>query len=102
MFGLIGGGIVARELHGLDLNIYISSVRTGTDIDDLIAGVIKPIFFGVIIGLIACHKGLSTKGGTVGVGISTTQAVVAASINVIVADFFLSKLLQSVLNSTLF
>jgi len=102
MFGLIGGGVVAKQLHGLDLNVYISSVRTGTDVDDLIAGIVKPIFFGVIIGLISCYKGLSTKGGTVGVGISTTQAVVASSINVIVADFFLSKVLQSVLKGTLF
>ena len=102
LFGLIGGGIVARQLHGLDLNVYISSVRTGTNIDDLIAGIVKPVFFGLIIGLISCYKGLSTKGGTVGVGVSTTQAVVASSISVIVADFFLSKILQSALSSTLF
>ncbi len=102
MFGLIGGGIVARQLHGLDLNVYISSVRTGTDVDDLVAGIVKPIFFGVIIGLISCYKGLNTTGGTVGVGISTTQAVVASSINVIIADFFLSKILQSLLQGTLF
>jgi phospholipid/cholesterol/gamma-HCH transport system permease protein len=102
MFGLIGGGVVAKQLHGLDLNVYVSSVRTGTNVDDLIAGIVKPIFFGAIIGLISCHKGLSTKGGTVGVGISTTQAVVASSINVIVADFFLSKILQSLLKGTLF
>ncbi len=102
MFGLIGGGIVARQLHGLDLNIYIASVRTGTNIGDVIAGLLKPVFFGVLIGLIACHKGLSTKGGTVGVGLSTTEAVVSISINVIIADFFLSKLFQSVLGSTLF
>lgn len=102
MFGLIGGGIVAHQLHGLDLNLYISSVRTGTAVDDLIAGIVKPIFFGLIIGLISCYKGLNTKGGTVGVGISTTQAVVASSINIIVADFFLSKILQSLLKGTLF
>ena len=74
----------------------------GTNIDDLMAGLLKPIFFGIIIGLISCYKGLSTKGGTVGVGISTTQAVVASSINVIIADFFLSKVLQTVMNTTLF
>ncbi len=102
LFGLVGGGIVARQLHGLDMNVYISSVRSGTDIGDLVGGVIKPVFFGLIIGLISCYKGLSTTGGTVGVGISTTQAVVASSINVIIADFFLSKILQSVLDSTLF
>lgn len=102
LFGLIGGGIVAKLIYGLDTNVYVSSVRTGTDINALITGIIKPVFFGLIIALISCHKGLTTKGGTVGVGISTTQAVVASSINVIVADFFLSKLLQSALGSTLF
>lgn len=102
LFGIIGGGMVARTLHGLDLNVYISSVRAGINIDDLLAGLIKPVFFGVIIGLISCYKGLSTKGGTVGVGISTTQAVVISSINVIIADFFLSKVFQSILGNTLF
>src|SRR3954452_14596898 len=95
--GLAGGGVVAKQLHGLDLNVYISSVRTGTKFSDLMTGMIKPIFFGILIGLISCHKGLTTKGGTVGVGISTTQAVVLSSICVIIADFFLSKILQSFL-----
>ncbi len=102
LFGLIGGGIVAKQIYGLDQSVYIASVRTGTTIDDLIAGIIKPIFFGILIGLISCYKGLSTKGGTVGVGVSTTQAVVISSIWVIIADFFLSKLLQTALSSTLF
>jgi len=102
LFGIIGGGVVARSLHGLDMNIYISSVRSGAKLADLIGGMIKPLAFGLLIGLISCHRGLTTKGGTVGVGISTTQAVVASSISVIIADFFLSKLLQSVFGSTLF
>ena len=58
--------------------------------------------FGLIIGLIACHKGLTTSGGTVGVGKSTTSAVVSASICVIIADFFLSKMLQTLFKTTLF
>ncbi len=102
LFGLMGGGVVAYQLHGLDINTYVSSVRTGMGTDDLIAGIVKPIFFGAIIGLISCYKGLNTTGGTVGVGVSTTQAVVASSINIIIADFFLSKLMQSALESTLF
>ncbi len=100
--GLIGGGLVAKQLFGLDINTYISSVRTGTNVNDIVAGMIKPIVFGGIIGLVSCYKGLSTTGGTVGVGLSTTQAVVSSSINIIIADFFLSKILQSALSSTLF
>ncbi len=102
MFGLIGGGLVARHLYSLDINTYISSVRAGTNIDDVIAGILKPIVFGLLIGLISCYKGLTTTGGTVGVGQSTTKAVVLSSISVIVADFFLSKALQSALDTTLF
>lgn len=101
-FGLIGGGIVANQIYGLDINVYAASVRTGTDIGALVVGVIKPIFFGLIIGFVSCHKGLTTKGGTVGVGVSTTQAVVVSSICIIVADFFLSKVLQTLMGSTLF
>jgi len=100
--GLIGGGLVAKQLFGLDINTYISSVRTGTNINDIIAGMIKPLVFGGIIALVSCYKGLSTTGGTVGVGQSTTQAVVSSSINIIIADFFLSKILQSALSNTLF
>ncbi|MBX3292647.1 MAG: ABC transporter permease [Acidobacteria bacterium] len=100
--GLIGGGLVAQQMYGLDVNTYISSVRTGTNIDDVLGGLIKPLVFGFLIGLISCHKGLTTTGGTVGVGRSTTQAVVASSIAVIISDFFLAKILQSALKTTLF
>ncbi len=102
LFGIIGGGIIARELHGLDMNLYISSVRAGVKIEDLIGGIMKPVVFGLIIGLISCYKGLSTTGGTAGVGEATTKAVVASSINVIIADFFLSAALQSIFGGTLF
>jgi len=102
VFGLIGAGLVANQIYGLDSNVYISSVRNGIDIDDVVGGIIKPLVFGFIIGLIACYKGLSTTGGTVGVGKSTTSAVVTASISVIISDFFLSKLLQTLFKTTLF
>lgn len=98
VFGIIGGGVVANTLFGLDYNVFFTSVRNGIATEDIIGGVIKPLFFGLIIGSISCHKGLSTRGGTVGVGISTTRAVVLSSIVVIVADFFLSRALQHVLD----
>jgi phospholipid/cholesterol/gamma-HCH transport system permease protein len=76
----------------------MTSVRAGITTQDIIGGIIKPLFFGLIIGSIACHKGLSTTGGTVGVGRSTTNSVVLASIWVIIFDFFLSKALQTILD----
>lgn len=92
--GLLGGAVVANQLFGHPLGLYYSSVRQGITIEDVLGGIIKPLVFGLIIGSISCHKGLSTEGGTVGVGRSTTSAVVLASIVVIIADFFLAKALQ--------
>lgn len=98
IFGIIGGGIVATGIFNLDYNVYITSVRYGISVQDIIGGVIKPIVFGLIIGSIACYKGLSTTGGTVGVGRSTTNSVVLSSIVVIVFDFFLSRGINSILD----
>jgi phospholipid/cholesterol/gamma-HCH transport system permease protein len=98
IFGIIGGGLVASGLFNQDTNVFITSVRTGITAQDLIGGIVKPLFFGLIIGSVSCYKGLSTTGGTVGVGRSTTSAVVISSIVVIVFDFFLSKAIQTILD----
>src|SRR5688572_27286118 len=98
ILGLIGGGVVASSIYNQDYHVFATSVRVGISTSDLLSGVIKPIFFGLIIGAVACHKGLSTTGGTAGVGRSTTDAVVIGSIWVIIFDFFLSKALQYLLD----
>ncbi|HKO97673.1 MAG TPA: ABC transporter permease [Pyrinomonadaceae bacterium] len=95
--GIGGGAFAATSLYGLTLNEFLSAVRDGITTDDIIGGVIKPTCFALIIGSIACYKGLNTEGGTVGVGRATTRAVVTASIVVIIADFFLARALQHVL-----
>src|SRR5918998_241143 len=96
--GILGGGAVATTLYGQTLGTFLSSVRYGITFDDIIGGVIKPLVFALIIGSISCYKGLSTEGGTVGVGRSTTSAVVTSSIVCIIADFFLAKALQVLLD----
>lgn len=98
IFGIIGGSIIASGLFNQETNVFLTSVRSGITTEDLIGGIIKPLFFGLIIGCISCYKGLSTTGGTVGVGRATTNAVVLASIWVIIFDFFISKALQTVLD----
>jgi phospholipid/cholesterol/gamma-HCH transport system permease protein len=98
ILGLIGGGVVASNIYNQDYNVFMTSVRVGISTSDLVSGLIKPFFFGLIIGAVACHKGLTTSGGTAGVGRSTTDAVVVGSIWVIIFDFFLSKALQYLLD----
>ena len=57
-------------------------------VKDVMAGIVKSFLFGAIIGMIACYKGLSVKGGAVGVGIATTSSVVIAISAVIACDSF--------------
>lgn len=95
--GIGGGAFAATSLYGLSIDQFLTSVQDGITTDDIIGGVIKPTCFALIIGSIACYKGLSTDGGTVGVGRATTRAVVMASIVVIIADFFLARALQYLL-----
>jgi phospholipid/cholesterol/gamma-HCH transport system permease protein len=99
VLGIFGGWATATGLYSIPSSVFIASVRDGISTDDIIGGVVKPLVFALIIGSIACRQGLSTEGGTVGVGRSTTRAVVMASIIVIIADFFLAKALQVILGS---
>jgi phospholipid/cholesterol/gamma-HCH transport system permease protein len=97
--GIVGGWVVSTWLYGLPSAMFTGSVRNGIQTEDITGGVIKPLVFALLMGTIACHKGLKTEGGTVGVGRSTTSAVVTASIIVIIADFFLAKALQLLLGT---
>lgn len=101
VLGICGGGVAATTIYNLPFGTFFASVRDGITSDDILGGVIKPIAFAIIIASIACYKGLSTDGGTVGVGRNTTSSVVTASIAVIISDFFLAKLLQSIFGTHL-
>jgi len=100
VLGIFGGWVTAVTLYSVSSSVFISAVRDGITTDDLIGGVVKPLVFSLIIGTVACRQGLSTEGGTVGVGRSTTRAVVMASIVVIIADYFLAKALQVILGTS--
>lgn len=56
------------------------------------SGLSKTPFFGFLIAVLGCHFGMSTRGGTEGVGKSTTRSVVVVSISVLVADAVLTQL----------
>ena len=93
LFGLIGGWIVSLYTLRLNTSLYWSTALRSLTYNDALEGLLKPLVFGYIIGMVGCYCGLRTTGGTSGVGRSTTQAVVSASILVIIADFFISKVL---------
>jgi len=91
--GIWGGYFVAVVLLGANPVSYLAKTFQYMDLSDLFAGVIKASMFGFLLAVIGCQKGFYTTGGAEGVGRSTTAAVVSASIAILIADFFLSKLL---------
>ena len=92
--GIYGGYLVAVQLLGANPVAYIDNSFQYLHVgDDVVSGMVKAAVFGLIFSLIACVRGYYTTGGAEGVGRSTTRAVVSGSLSVLVADFFLTKLL---------
>jgi phospholipid/cholesterol/gamma-HCH transport system permease protein len=96
LLGLFGGYAVAHLLFGVDTEQYWTSVWQYLVFRDVFTGLIKPVLFGFIISTMGCYYGMSTRGGTQGVGRSTTQAVVAASVLILIVDFFVTKLIFAI------
>jgi phospholipid/cholesterol/gamma-HCH transport system permease protein len=94
LLGLIGGFFVSYFMIGLDASQYWTMTYQSLRNEDVTMGLVKPVLFGFIIASVGCYYGLSAKGGTQGVGRATTQAVVAASVLILVVDFFITRLLM--------
>ena len=93
LMGILGGLFVAISQIFQSSSVYMASAQKAMTGSEIIGGLIKPVVFGFIIALVGCYMGLSTKGGTVGVGRATTRSVVVSSILVIFVDFLITKLL---------
>ena len=95
--GILGGWLIAVYQLRVASSLYWTSITEALYLQDAWMGIIKPFFLGYVIVTIGCHVGLRTSGGTQGVGRSTTSAVVAASVAVIAVDFFITRLLFTLL-----
>jgi phospholipid/cholesterol/gamma-HCH transport system permease protein len=91
--GIFGGYLVAVVLMGANPVSYIDRTFQFMGARDLFSGLIKAGFFGFLLAVIGCQQGFYTSGGAEGVGRSTTSAVVVASIAILIADFFLTRVL---------
>ncbi|MFZ4403362.1 MAG: MlaE family ABC transporter permease, partial [Pseudobdellovibrionaceae bacterium] len=91
IIGNWGGMVVGASELNLDPEFYILKIFTTIDMYDFLSGFCKTFFFAVFIAVPACYFGLNVQTGTQEVGIATTQAVVTASILILVGDFFITK-----------
>jgi phospholipid/cholesterol/gamma-HCH transport system permease protein len=92
LVGVLGGLFIGVSELRVSGDFYLNSLLQILLLNDVLSGIGKSVFFGYFIGIIACHNGIRVTGGADGVGRATTATVVAASITVLVSDFFLTKL----------
>jgi phospholipid/cholesterol/gamma-HCH transport system permease protein len=91
--GIYGGYLVAVKLMHTNPVVYQQNTYQFLSLNDVWSGLIKAAAFGVILTLTGCVRGYYTTGGAEGVGRATTNAVVSASLIILLSDFFLTKIL---------
>ncbi|MBC7173509.1 MAG: ABC transporter permease, partial [Polyangiaceae bacterium] len=96
LLGMTSAMFVCWVSFGLAPDYFYSIAIDAISLGDLWSGFAKTPVFGVIIGLIGCYFGMRTRGGTEGVGRSTTSSVVAAAITLLIADALLTQIFVSI------
>jgi phospholipid/cholesterol/gamma-HCH transport system permease protein len=92
---IFGGWLIAQFYLSIDPYFYWTWAFEALRPNDIMIGLFKPAVFGFIIAMVGCYAGFHTRGGTVGVGVSTTQSMVSSSILILASDFFLTKLFMA-------
>ena len=90
--GLVGGYVIATFQLGLSGSQYWTTAYQALAYNDIAQGLLKPFVFAFIISIVGCFYGLRTKGGTQGVGLATTKAVVVSSVWVFVVTALLTRI----------
>ena len=89
-FGILASYYVGVEVMGIQAPYFVRNILLYTNANDLLTGLVKGLFFGLLIVFISCREGLNAKDGAVGVGRGTTSAVVIASLSILISNFFLT------------
>jgi phospholipid/cholesterol/gamma-HCH transport system permease protein len=92
VLGFSGAMFITDYQFNIPSTFFLRSALGTVTMHDFVSGLFKTPFFGAIIALVGCHFGMTTRGGTAGVGNSTTRTVVVISITILIADFWLTKI----------
>lgn len=93
IIGIFGGLFVTTVKWGVPSSVYAEDILNYMTPDSLFHGLIKAVFFAIIIVTVAVYRGFSCEGGAEGVGKATTSAVMISMVMILVADYFLSAIL---------
>jgi len=91
LLGLLGAWLFTVTMVGIPSAQYWHTTYQNLSFHDVFMGLLKPFVFGYLIATIGCYYGITTTGGTQGVGRSTTQAMVMSSVLIIAVDFLITR-----------
>jgi phospholipid/cholesterol/gamma-HCH transport system permease protein len=91
--GILGGYLVSVQILGTNPTLYFRRTWNFLELEDLYIGLLKAVFFGMILATISCYQGFSTQGGAEGVGRATTKAVVFSSLTILISNYFITAIL---------
>ena len=95
IIGVFGGFMVSVYRLSFNPASYISRTWEYLTFNDVGSGLVKAAVFGFIISLMGCYHGYQSRGGAQGVGAATTNAVVSASILILVFNYLLTGIFFS-------
>jgi phospholipid/cholesterol/gamma-HCH transport system permease protein len=98
--GVAGGYVVAIYELGIPFHAYHELTKDILRSSDVITCLVKSIVFGTIVGWLGCYYGLATQGGGQGLGEATKRSVVASSFAILVSNYFLTRGLVHLLESS--
>jgi phospholipid/cholesterol/gamma-HCH transport system permease protein len=91
IIGIFGGYVIAIYKLGFNSTTYIKNTVDFVTTLDVVSGLVKAAVFGFIVALMGCYNGYHSRGGAQGVGAATTNAVVSASILILVLNYMLTE-----------
>ncbi len=91
--GILGGYFVGVHILNINSGAFMKNIFKYVTLNDIYNGLAKAACFGLLMALIGCYKGFNTRGGAEGVGRATTEAVVLASISILVSDYILTAIM---------
>jgi len=92
IIGVFGGFLVSVYKLGFNPANYISKTFDTLETIDVVSGLVKAGVFGFLLALMGCYHGYHSKGGAQGVGTATTDAVVSASVLILISNYFVTEI----------
>ena len=93
VLGLVGGGLITWMTGIIPMAKYMTGIKYAFTGYYIVYSCIKTSVFCFIISSVAAYHGYYAKDGSLGVGKSSTKAIVASSILILMSDLIMTQLM---------